>query len=319
MSKKLDPYREEIEAALDEGFSINAITKDLNTYGMEVARSTVQDYVRKQIRPAIGAGGFPDDRLVNVPDAAIDGIPVVHRDYSGLDSLHMYPVGDIHLGSPSCAEDALDEWLKYIVETPNVSLLNTGDNLNAAIVGSVSDVYTEKYTVQEARRLLTEKFQPVAAAKKLDGIIDGNHEARIYRATGDSPNAAVADALGVPYATASLLVVYHVGDQEYTCYVRHGQGGGSTMGAAVNRLEKQERIIDADIYISGHTHTQVAFPKETFFRDGDRTVRRKRMFVSSGSFLGYEDYAKVAGYPPAHIGAPRVFLDGRRHDVHASV
>jgi hypothetical protein len=277
----------------------------------------MQDFIKKNCGDAIGAGTFADDRLTQDPEDA--AVPVVHRDYSHLNALHTYPLGDIHLGSPSCAEGALDEWLQYLDDTENVSMLNTGDNLNCAIATSVSDTYAETMTVGEARALLTEKFRPLAEADKLDGIIDGNHEDRIYRAVGDSPNAAVAEALDVPYASAALLVVYHVGDQEYNLYVRHGRGGGATMGAAVNRLEKQERIIDADVYVSGHTHTQVAFPKNTFVRDGDRVVRKKRLFICSGSFLGYEDYAAVAGFPPAHIGAPRIFFDGRRHDMHASV
>lgn len=314
MPSKLAEYHNDISGELERGESVNKIAE---RYG--VARSTAQDYVRKHVKLELGAGQFQDDRLVNTPEAAVDGIPVVHRDYSSLDCLHMYPIGDLHVGAPNFAETALDEWLKYIVDTDNVSMLNTGDNFNAAILGSVSDVYTEAETVREARQKLTDKFGPVAHAGKLDGIVDGNHENRIYRATGDSPNSAIADALGVPYASAALIVVYHVGDEEYAVYLRHGTGGGATMGAAVNRLEKQERVIDADVYISGHTHTQVAFPKETFVRDGDRVVRRKRMFVCSGSFLGYEAYAAYAGYPPAHIGAPRIFLDGRKHDVHASV
>jgi len=314
MASRLDEHKTRIEAMLTAGESVNEVAR---TFG--VARSTAQDWVRKNLSLSVRGEQFHEARLVNVPGNTIDGIPVVHRDYSDLDCLHMLPLGDIHLGSPNCAEPVLDEWLQYIVDTDGTSLLNTGDNLNCAIASSVSDTYAEEYTVQVARQKLTDKFRPVAEAGKLDAIVDGNHEWRILRAIGDSPNSAVADALGVAYSPAALYVVYHVGDQEYGVYLRHGNGGGATMGAAVNRLEKQERIVDADVYISGHTHTQVAFPKETFVRDGERMVRRKRLFVSSGSFLGYEDYAKIAGYPPAHIGAPRIFLDGRKHDAHASV
>lgn len=313
MASKLDEFKPAIESELAQNVSANALAAK---YG--VARSTMQTYIKRNNLAGVGAGTFADDKLTQDPDEA-QAIPVIHRDYTSLDALHMYPVGDLHVGSPSCALDALDEWLTYLAETDNVSMLNTGDNFNSALRDSVSDVYNETMTVGEARSFLTEKFRPLAEKGILDGVIDGNHEERILRAVGDSPNAAMAEALSVPYATAALLVVYHVGDQEYTVYVRHGRGGGATMGAAVNRLEKQERIVDADVYISGHTHTQVAFPKNTFVREGDAVLRKKRLFVCSGSFLGYEDYAKVAGYPPAHIGAPRVFFDGRRHDVHASV
>lgn len=312
MASKLDQHKDFIQDALADGDSLNYLATTLN-----VARSTMQDFVRKNFPPDVGAGVFKDDQLTQDPE---DGpLLVVHRDYSHLDTLHTYPMGDIHLGSEECAEAALYEWHQYIEDTDDVSLLNTGDNFNAALRDSVSDVYREKYTVQQAREKLTELWTPLATEGKIDGIIDGNHENRIIRAVGDSPNAAVASALDIPYASAALVVVYHVGDQEYTLFLRHGRGGGATMGAAVNNLERQERIIDADVYVSGHTHTQVAFPKNIFIRQGDTVVRKKRLFVCSGSFLGWEPYAAVAGYPPAHIGAPRIFFDGRKHDIHASV
>lgn len=310
MASKLDEFKDPIERALRDGQSLNQLALD---HG--VARSTMQAWVRKNVTPDVGTGVFRDDQLTQDPE---DGpLLVVHRDYTHLEALHTYPIGDIHYGSPECAEDALDEWFQYCAETEGVSVLNTGDNFNAALRDSVSDVYKEKYTLGESRERLTTKFEKIKEI--LDGIIDGNHEWRALRLTGDSPNAAMAQHLGVAYSPAALVVVYHVGDQEYTCFLRHGRGGGATMGAAVNQLERQERIIDADVYVSGHTHTQVAFPKNTFVRDGDQVVRKKRLFVCSGSFLGYEQYAAIAGYPPAHIGAPRIFMDGRKHDLHASV
>lgn len=247
-------------------------------------------------------------------------VPVFVRDYSDQPHHRPYPIGDLHIGSPSFAERACDQWFSYILNEPNVSLLNTGDNTNCAISSSVSDEYSEKLTVGQARKVQTDLFRPLAEQDKIDAIVDGNHERRVWRTVGDSPNAAVAEALGINYTMAACIVRYIVGDQSYDVYLRHGKGGGGTYGAAVNRLEKQERIIDADIYVSGHTHTQVAFPKNVFVPNGRGGFRRKkRLFVCSGSFLLYEDYAADAGYAPAHIGAPRIYLDGRRHDIHASV
>jgi hypothetical protein len=43
------------------------------------------------------------------------------------------------------------------------------------------------------------------------------------------------------------------------------------------------------------------------------------MVVTSGAFLGYEKYAAVRGYQAGHMGAPRISLDGRRHDFHVSL
>ncbi len=34
---------------------------------------------------------------------------------------------------------------------------------------------------------------------------------------------------------------------------------------------------------------------------------------------GSEKYAAVRGYSPGRLGAPRIFLDGRRRDLHISL
>jgi predicted phosphodiesterase len=245
-------------------------------------------------------------------------IPVFTRDYKSLEHLNVYPIGDLHIGATAHEGDRLSEWLKYIEETPGTSILNTGDNTNCALKTSVSESYDELMSVGDARKAQFQAFGPVA--DKIDAIIDGNHEDRVYRATGDSPNAAVAEALGINYSRSVCVVRYLVGDQSYDVFLRHGTSGGRKIGGAINNLQDQENVIQADVYVSGHTHTQVAFVKDIFTPDDDDGFQRsKRLFVCSASFVGYEEYAAKAGYVPAHIGAPRLYLDGRRHDTHASV
>lgn len=282
--------------------------------GQDLRRQTL-NYRLEHAPPAL----VEHDNLNEVPTDTRE-IPVFTRDYSSQAKHTVYPVGDLHMGAKEHAAERLDEWLDYIAKTRYTSVLNTGDNFNCAIPGSVSDSHTEKLTVGEARKIGKQKFKRLSDLDKLDLLADGNHEWRVYRATGDSPNSAIADDLGVNYTRSICIVRYLVGDEEYDVFFRHGTGGGKKLGASVNNLQDQENIIDADIYVSGHTHTQVAFPKDIFVKgdDGEYT-RKKRLFVCSASFLAYEEYAANAGFVPAHIGAPRIFLDGRRRDMHASV
>ncbi len=78
-------------------------------------------------------------------------------------------------------------------------------------------------------------------------------------------------------------------------------------------------MIRADVYVTGHTHQQAATAADFYVRHGSQLDRDKRYFVSSGSFVGYEKYAAQRGYPPSRLGAPRIFLDGRRKDIHVSL
>jgi hypothetical protein len=121
--------------------------------------------------------------------------------------------------------------------------------------------------------------------------------------------------LDVNYIESAALIVYKVGVMEYEVYMRHGTGNGQSLA----QLAKSGQVIRADVYVTGHTHRQAVTADDFFVRHNGKIRREKRYFVSSGSFLGYERYAAERGYPPSRIGAPRIFLDGRRFDVHISV
>lgn len=314
MSRPRDPdITRKVEQALklidDKGYSMSRAEREVG-----LGKGTVRNRLRDL--PATHANQH-GDRLPETVDAG--EVPIFTRDYSSRPWHHIYPIGDLHIGSPAHQSKRLDEWLDYLLHAESVSMLNTGDNTNCALKDSVSDSYGELLTVKEARERQTKLFRPLAEKDRIDLIIDGNHEQRVIRATGDSPNAAASDALGVNYTSAAACVKYVLLECEYLLYLRHGTGGGGSIGTQVNNLEKQAKIIDADIYVSGHTHTQLSFVLDHFYEDEGVIRRKKRLFVCSGSFVGYEDYAAQAGYVPAHIGAPRIYLDGKVKDAHASV
>ena len=281
------------------------------------------------IRSAAKRYGFPESTLRRrfnsrghgAPDALGDSIsdpeeiPVIIRDDSSQPNHYVYPLGDLHKGAAKHQGDRWREWLDYLVSQPDRSLLNTGDNFNSAIIGSKSDVYDEVMRVGDAKRELREELRPLAAAGRVDVMMPGNHEDRISRAVGDCPVLDVAEALEIPYVRASALIVYRVGDQEYELYVRHGTGNGQSLAG----LQKSAFTIAADVYVTGHTHRQAVTADDYFYREGGSCERRHRYFVNSGSFIGLENYAAQRGYAPTRIGAPRIFFDGSRHDVHVSL
>jgi hypothetical protein len=244
-------------------------------------------------------------------------VPVIVREYDA-DVHYAYPVGDVHMGSGNFQDAKWQEWISYLAENESTSMLGTGDFLNCALKGSKSESYDDELTVQKAREGLSDDLGPLAADGRIDCLIPGNHEERVYRAVGDEPIAAVARELDVPYNRGPVVLVYLVGDVEYTVFLKHGRGGGQ-IGARANRLAQQARTLVADVYVSGHTHSQLVFPQELFVIQDRKVKRMRQLFISSGSFLNYELYAAEAGLPPTKIGAPRIRLDGSRHDAHVSV
>lgn len=260
----------------------------------------------------------PADPLEHDASGGYVEIPVIHRDYSHRDYLKVYPLGDVHKGAPAHDKARWRQWVQYLTDHDDTSMLGTGDFLNSAIKGSVSETYDEEGPLGEMKRELWSELAPLK--DRIDVLIPGNHEARVYRAVGDCPIRDVADFLDVPYAQNVCMLVYRVGRVTYHAYVRHGTGGGQ-VGARANRLQKQAQTCLADFYVSGHTHSQLVYPEEIFAYDAasDRVSRRRRYFVSSGSFLKYEGYAAGNAYAPTKIGAPRITLSGERWDIHVSI
>jgi hypothetical protein len=274
------------------------------------SRETVRDHINRQPGLRAYLRAQRSDATLSASE-----IQVISRDYSDQGKHLIYPLGDVHLGAKTHNEEKWAEWLAYLEETPYASLLGTGDFLNTAIIGSKSDVYDERMTVGDAKRELRRQLEPLAQQGRIDCLMPGNHEDRITRATGDCPIRDVCDSLDVPYVESSTLLIYRVGDMEYEVYVRHGTGNGQALAS----LAKSGGIIRADAYVTGHIHKQAVMAEDFFVRVGRGVQREKRYFVSSGSFLGYERYAATRGYTPGRIGAPRIFLDGTRHDLHVSL
>lgn len=194
-------------------------------------------------------------------------------------------------------------------------MIALGDMINASVIGSKGDTYAEVMTVQEAKWKLIGGLQALADAGRVDAITPGNHEARVYRLTGEDPMLDVARVLGIPYFPAAAFLIHKVGDQTYTGYYRHGTGNGQSLA----QLEKSAAVADADYYVTGHTHKIAVTAKEKFSIEAGVTVRKRQYFVSSGAFLAYEQYAAERGYAPTRLGAPRIFFNGERHEMHVSV
>ena len=257
------------------------------------------------------------DFLTHDPTEDYEEIPVVVRDYSHLGELKVYPLGDLHIGTPAHDRERWEEWVDYLIRSKDSSLLGTGDFLNAALKDSKSEAYDEHLTVGDAKRRLRAQLKPLAEDGRIDLLVPGNHEDRIYRAVGDCPIHDLSDALGVPFSRSAALLIYRVGDVEYTVYMRHGTGNGQSLA----QLSKSAMTVDADVYVTGHTHKQAATADEYFTLDEKamKVRRAKRYYVSSGSFLRYETYAAQRGYTPTRLGSPRVHLSGARKDVHVSI
>ncbi len=252
------------------------------------------------------------------------------HDLGDHESAHIVPFSDLHLGDPQFDEAKFIGYRDWVLAEPNRYCTINGDIMNAAIPGSVSDQGREKHNVNDQLKRVIAIFRPLFDAGRVLCWNDGNHEDRIDRVTGGLRiGEVICTALGKPdlYSGEGALVAVRLGRAKngkplcYHLYVTHGSAGGKRAGGKANAVEDLQRIVLADVYIEGHNHLSMAFPRGFFVPDphNKQILKVKQVFICGGSFLDWGGYSERKSYPPTWTGCPRVRLDGRRKDIHASV
>jgi hypothetical protein len=77
-------------------------------------------------------------------------------------------------------------------------------------------------------------------------------------------------------------------------------------------------IVDADVYVHGHTHLPMIL-KQSYFRTSNQMCSVQlveKLFVNSGAALDYGGYSQSYEFKPASKGNPVIHLDAR--DKHAT-
>lgn len=236
------------------------------------------------------------------------------------EGLVIVPIMDVHLGSVESNEEYFQNFLDYILETPNVVTILNGDLAETATKTSVGKaMFEEDRHFHEQMSILKEKLAPLAEAGKILGIGPGNHEERIANLIGLNPMYMLAETLDVPYFGYQGFFRIIVNGITYNIAAFHGAGGGATPGARMNASQKQNKVVaNADLYISGHTHALMGTPDMIYMFDeaSDQLVPIVRKYVVGGSFLDYwGGYAEMKALPPSVAGATRIELRPDVKDV----
>lgn len=250
-----------------------------------------------------------------------------------LDGIKIRLFSDWHIGDKYCDLEAVKEAVESVKKDSNTYAICCGDLMNNATRNSVSDVYAEKLSPQEQIGRAIELLEPVK--DKILYMCSGNHEARTFRDAGLDPSAVIAANLGISdrYSKNGGLLEIKIGrDRNHTgpkssvqinyyFYILHGSGGGAKPGAKVNRLVDLAMIVDADVYIHGHTHLPIAtmMPFCRINRNHSTVTMEDRLFVNAASKLKYGGYGKEKGLAPQSLVDPVIFLNGKKRAVGCSL
>lgn len=247
---------------------------------------------------------------------------------------NVYVLADLHIGDPHADNRIIARRVEQIARDPQALCILNGDLLNTALRNSVSDVYGEVATpmqqIDEACGLL------LPIKDKIIGVTTGNHEARTYKSDGIDMTRLICRQIGVEqyYHPDGVLMFVRFGRrngrsrhttqnqaQWYSIYATHGSGGGRKEGAKAIRLADMAAIVDADVYIHGHTHLPMVF-KQAFYRVSTQQCSAQlvdKLFVNSGAALNYGGYGQSQEYKPASLATPVIQLEAWHKNATATL
>lgn len=247
------------------------------------------------------------------------------------ENLNIYLLSDVHWEDSLCNRKKLFQWRDEVLSAENNFVIINGDIINAATRNSVSDVYSSKASPDRALDEVSDFIRPLVDANRVLAIIDGNHEKRVAKESGIKLMKRLSRELGIEelYAEEAYMLFLSFGQSQgrdcrqmvYSVYGRHGSGGGKKAGGKVNSLSDMQLVIDADIYVMGHTHMPVIFPS-TYYRVNYRNRKVtpvEKMFVNTNAFLDYGSYGEEQGFSPTAIRWPVVILSGKERHISAKI
>lgn len=246
-------------------------------------------------------------KLVGVQDGV--GIKEIHWDLDGevpITNFELVPIGDTHIGAAEFDQAALQKTIDYVLAGEHRYVALMGDLINNTIPSSVGNVIEETMSMHDQLDLAVKLFSPLK--DRVLVIVDGNHEARTKRVAGIDLTKlmAVQMDLGHLYSPGTGMVMLDLkfgkgtrsgvktASHHFTVALAHGARSGTTNASAANGLEGlQKVIVNADLYIVGHTHKIVNFINEIFFVNTTGYIDTKlQYFVNSTAYLKYGGYGK---------------------------
>lgn len=243
----------------------------------------------------------------------------ISREYGGA-KLLLIPLGDVHLGSPTCNVDKFEKTLQFIERTDCVAIL-MGDLLEAASRHSVGAGWVEQTQSPQAQLdALFEALSPIQ--DKILINLEGNHEDRIWKHSGIRVSKILAHMLGVPFGGYSAFVKLKVRKNNYIVHAQHGSSNAWYPHTKLTAAMRTATHTDADLYLYGHTHEllSIKVPRRAMDKRSRTIQTSEKYFVLTGSFLEYEgSYAQKKNMYPVQTGIANITLSGEHWDIHCSV
>jgi predicted phosphodiesterase len=233
---------------------------------------------------------------------------------------YLLPFGDWHIGHKTCDIEKIKGYRTWALKN-NAWVIGMGDLFENATIGSPS-VYDQTIPTDDQKDLIYDMLLPLAKKGLILGLIQGNHEHRSWKETGNNLTKDICRALQVPYLGYSAFIRAKVGSQTYIIFATHGATGSRFTHTKLQKCVGLSAFVDADCYLMGHVHELASIAKlKRYIHTKNKVIRAKRQFfILTGHYLNYDDsYADMKNLEPSKLGSPRIRLNGEHWDLHTSI
>lgn len=176
------------------------------------------------------------------------------------DTLHIYAIGDVHVGSPEFDQSAIKKKLDIIKNDKYGVVCLCGDLADYGLKNSKSNVYFQTMDPASQQEYVYELFKPIS--NKIVSAVPGNHEERITKEVGLCPLYDLCVRWGIEDVyrenVAILKVIFgkNKGGPAQNTFI-----GITTHGSSRNRHQRHIACYDGvDWCISGHSHQPMYVP-----------------------------------------------------------
>jgi len=248
--------------------------------------------------------------------------------------IYIYLLFDVHYFSSQCDVGLLKRTIKEIADNPRAYVIIGGDFFDAILPSdrrfdfnilppeALENLHDLKYMNTVMIKKAIELLEPIK--DKIIVYITGNHEETAARRFYLDIAGEVGEALNIPvmgyhaYIILSFLRKNNNSTRgKLRIYVHHGWGYGRLPGSKINNLLKMSWNLNADIYISGHTHDYVKHRTKYLDNPGhsDNLIEYEKVFVcvpglkiSWHSDIRESTYEERRGYSLPYVGVPRLVI-----------
>lgn len=242
---------------------------------------------------------------------------IVHELSEELEYVNLYPIGDVHIGSPDFDLEQWVKWKKMVTADPNGYILMIGDMVDNGLKLSKTDSYSATMRPRDQKQWLTEELKPLS--DRILGACQGNHEIRSSKESDDCPLYDVMAKLDVEdyYRESMAFIKINLGKKRSDRQWSYGVVLGH--GASANKVKNFSYSVDGmDVLVTGHTHDARSHFYNKIVMDTKNNVVRlvgyTHLVVPSFQKLG--GYALRAMYlPQDHRKIPVIRLSGTNKEV----